>query len=135
MIEERYISFEVAKLLKEKGFNEPCRSYFIDDTGDYRRCAVEITNEDCSSEQLLRPTLYMTMEWLRKKYKLFLGVGFGNDDKGEFLYMVDIYDLNSEAIEGKYKPIVEADEYLTVNPKTPAEAIGEALMYSLENLV
>lgn len=27
MIKEAYVSFEIAKLLKEKGFNEPCRAY------------------------------------------------------------------------------------------------------------
>lgn len=28
MIAEDYVSFEVAKLLKEKGFNEPCRAIY-----------------------------------------------------------------------------------------------------------
>ena len=30
MITEDYCSYEVAKLLKEKGFNEPCRAYWDD---------------------------------------------------------------------------------------------------------
>lgn len=28
MIEEAYVSFETAKLAKEKGFNEPCLFYY-----------------------------------------------------------------------------------------------------------
>ena len=32
MIQEDYVSFETAKLLKEKGFDEECQKYY----GDYK---------------------------------------------------------------------------------------------------
>ena len=31
IITEDYVSYEVAKLLKEKGFDEPCYTCYIDD--------------------------------------------------------------------------------------------------------
>ena len=151
---EEHVSFEIAKLLREKGFDEHTICRYVDDNGatekwydDYREKVLRFElnagdliepsiepkeKYELYGDTIPAPTFYEVMEWLRKKYKLFLGVGFGNDDKGEFLYMVDIYDLTSEAIEGKYKPIVEADDYLTINPKTPAEAIEEALKYLLK---
>ena len=77
----------------------------------------------------------MAMTWLRETHNLFIRVGFGNDNKGNFLYMADIYDLTNDAVDGLYKPIVEANDYLFTNPKTYEEAVEAALKYTLENLI
>lgn len=127
MIKERYVSFEIAKLLKEKGFNEPCRSYFINDTGDYRRCAVEITNKLCSSEQLLRPTLYMAMEWLRENKNILIIIephayDYVNEKNKSYSCSLWIGDNYYEYLESKDYPIYE-------------EAVEEVLKYILKNLV
>ena len=34
MIEQEYISFETAKLAKEKGFNEPCKYFYEEVSGE-----------------------------------------------------------------------------------------------------
>ena len=52
-ITEDYVSFEVAKLLKEKGFDEECQQYY----GDYKY--------PC-------PTLQMAMKWLRKTHNIVM---------------------------------------------------------------
>ena len=49
--------------------------------------------------------------------------------------MGDIYDLTKEAINAKYKPIIEADDYLSDNPKTYEEACEAAIKYCLEHLI
>lgn len=137
IIKEAYCSYEVAKLLKEKGFDVSCRSYFIDNV-DYINSSYsveELTELNMGVWETLRPTHQMAMAWLRERYNLFFGIGFGNDCNGKFLYMIDIYDLTNNAVNGKYKPIVEADDYLTDNPKTYEEAIEAALKYTLENLI
>ena len=65
MIKEAYCSFEVAKLLKEKGFNEPCRAVYeeeilrINTLCDYHNS--ELSSYVCA------PTLQMAMNWLREK--------------------------------------------------------------------
>ena len=51
MITEDYVSFEIAKLLKEKGFNEKVISFYP--LGDIQR-----------------PTLQMAMKWLREVYNI-----------------------------------------------------------------
>lgn len=69
MIEEAYCSYEVSKLLKENGFDEECRSYFIDNGDDIRNCAVHIKSINCINSQMLRPTHQMAMRWLRECWK------------------------------------------------------------------
>lgn len=129
-IEEDYVSFEIAKLLKEKGFHEDCKC-------QYGRHG-DISWTSCNNGNVTtfaRPTLQMVMKWLREVHRLYIDVGFGNDYKGEFLYMGDIYDLTKDAIYAKYKPIIEADDYLFYNPKTYEEAVEEAIKYCLEHLI
>ena len=139
MIEERYCSYEVARLLKEKGFDEECHMWYegeddlIHTNDDY---GLQTNSDHVSSYfEYAAPTHQMACDWLEQKYHLFFGLGFGNDYKGDFLYMVDIYDLTNDAVKGVYKPIVEADDYLTTSPKTVGDAIEAAIKYSLENLV
>ena len=118
MIEERRCSYEVCKLLHEKGFDVKCTDWYFE-----------------NNINIWKPTHQMACDWLAEKYHLFFKVGFGNDIEGDFLYVVDIYDLTDSAVYGRYIPMVEADDYLKTNPKTVGEAIEEALKYSLENLV
>ena len=62
MITEDYVSLEVAKLLKEKGFDEGCFKYAINDEiynkGDYVICSTE-------DVVVCIPTIQMAMKWLR----------------------------------------------------------------------
>lgn len=135
-ITEDYVSFETAKLLKEKGFDESCYQKY-DNEGylSFNHVGYINNEKSCDDFYALAPTLQMAMKWLREIYNLFFEIGFGNDCNGKFLYMTDIYDLTNNAVYGKYKPIVEADDYLTDNPKTYEDAVEAALKYCLENLI
>lgn len=68
MIEEAYVSFDTAILLKEKGFNNICRSYWH----SHNHFDFEHTKEFVSAEDvyLLRPTQQMAMRWLREVHNL-----------------------------------------------------------------
>lgn len=139
-MKEDYVSFETARLLKEKGFNETCYAcyeYFSSSVTMYSGWSFEYKGEVVhnSNNVIKCPTHQMAMKWLREIHHLHINVGFGNDYKGEFLYMGDIYDLTNDAIHAKYKPIIEADDYLSDNPKTYEEAVEAAIKYSLENLI
>lgn len=70
MIEEAYVSFETAKLLKEKGFNEGCTSYFISDN----EIALISNRRDFNNHgvYLSAPTQQMAMRWLREIFKLYI---------------------------------------------------------------
>ena len=117
-ITEDYCSKDIYRLLLEKGFDGEIHTTF--DKEGYTQASI---------------TLQMAMKWLREVHHLYIDVGFGNDYKGEFLYMGDIYDLTKDAIHAKYEPIIEADDYLSNNPKTYEEACESAIKYCLENLI
>ena len=68
MITEDYVSFEVAKLLKEKGFNEYClKNYWSSDKElhDWKWELSYNRNSDgnCNTKDCAAPTLQMAMKW------------------------------------------------------------------------
>jgi len=137
MITEDFCSFEVAKLLKEKGFDEPCRSYYIDSSGRYSRCAVEIRTINCASDEILRPTHQMAMKWLREVHKLAITVSICNENnKGNtdysnpdrWFYFFDITNTKGVVIDVKYDPF--SNEFPTYEG-----AVEAAIKYTLENLI
>ena len=72
-ISEDYVSFETAKLLKEKGFPQStfrCH-YIIDGNVHYKsfenRCGF-------GDYDIIAPTLQMAMKWLVQEYKLYVNV-------------------------------------------------------------
>ena len=85
MITEDYVSFEVAKLLKEKGFNIPVyhsiRKVYKDerpDTSIWRSDRPENYNDIeegnnhyCSYSC---PTLQMAMKWLREEHNVYIDI-------------------------------------------------------------
>lgn len=75
MITEDYVSFEVAKLLKEKGFDEYCEQIY-DGDGDLSRNICGYINEEKANEffSALAPTHQMAMKWLREVHKLHVGI-------------------------------------------------------------
>ena len=73
MITEDYCSFEVAKLLKEKGFNEPIRCWY-DNTKDFHESGVKMRNSDCINPTIMCPTHQMAMKWLREVHGLHISL-------------------------------------------------------------
>lgn len=70
MINEDYVSFETAKLLKEKGFYEKCRQYYYKDNLILSKsgiCNEELNNYKEAEEGWSAPTLQMATKWLREK--------------------------------------------------------------------
>lgn len=134
MIKEAYCSYELSKLLREKGFDEECIGYYVEhDPKAIRYSFLQETNSTWEERCCSAPSHQLALAWLREVHNLFLDVGFGKDFEGNFLYMVDIYDLTNDAVDGVYRPIIEADDYLKNNPKTPEEAIESAIFYVLNN--
>lgn len=70
MNKEDYVSLEVAKLLKEKGFNEPVLSQYSK-CGSVWNC-YEPENFNESTGCFSRPTLYEAQKWLRNKHNIHL---------------------------------------------------------------
>lgn len=88
MIKEDYVSFETAKLLKVKGFDEDCISVYHDGElqlvsslgvfcGEgYGEQILTYTNSECNWSPIMitAPTLQMARKWLREKHNLHIEV-------------------------------------------------------------
>ena len=119
MIQERYCSYEVAKLLKEKGFDEPCRSVYEDfgDYIDFYYTVEEQTDLQMGVFEVLRPTHQMAMDWLREIHKLHIEI-YANASVYRFIiskpggdgtYLVtDAKGPNDGNAWNDYKDVVEA---------------------------
>lgn len=71
MIKERYCSLEVSKLLREKGFNEPCRAVYEEKI--LRNTLCDYLNSQLSS-YACAPTHQMAIDWLRKKHGILISI-------------------------------------------------------------
>lgn len=111
MIAEDYCSFEVAKLLKEKGFNN-----------DYPK-------GDCTRYAC---TLQMAMKWLREEKDIFIEVEYINQKACG----CTIIEQRTGGLIAKWN--WDKFQYANKNPlvgNTYEEAVEAALKYSLENLI
>ena len=68
-ITEDYVSYETAKLLKERGFDGICGTAYETITNEHEveQCSI---SEWGKLGQVKRPTLQMAMKWLREVHKL-----------------------------------------------------------------
>lgn len=71
MTQESYVSFETAKLLKGKGFNEKSRTIYrqngIAATIGWKASNAKLSEHEFLNECVARPTTEMACAWLRKK--------------------------------------------------------------------
>ena len=74
-----YVSYEVAKILKEKGFNEYCsKEYHVGDAKkihsvgeEYYNRSYDIErNTDKKENKIAAPTLYEVQKWMREIYDI-----------------------------------------------------------------
>ena len=126
MIQEDYVSFEVAKLLKEKGFNEPCRAcYIYEKIFYYDYCS---TNFELRDNIISAPTHQMAMKWLREVHNINIEIYVvKNYDKKICEYSYTIMDLD---IQGSDDGIDCCHNY-----KTYEQACEESIKYCLEHLI
>lgn len=125
MIREDYCSFEVAKLLKEKGFGieEETRGYYPTKGDALGRLMFGTEyHHNTSQVQIAAPTHQMTMKWLRETHSIAIEPMLLSH--GWFCQIEKILeDFCKEYIN-------ETDSY-----KTYEEAVDAALKYCLENLI
>ena len=125
MITEDDCSFEVAKLLKEKGFDEGCNSYFISDN----EIALISNRRDFNNHgvYLSAPTHQMAMKWLREVHQLHISIkptwALG-DMREPCRWEYDIINLATSV-----------DPMYYVGKNTYEEAVEAGIKYCLENLL
>lgn len=143
MLTEDYVSFEIAKLLKEKGFNEYCRTIY--NAGVF--CSIaslncrwnerygEIIEEKQNSDfgiydnAISAPTLQMAMKWLREKHDQNVTVkAHNNIARLKTIYYAEVQNLSEPAEKGFcVNGCIFKDTY--------EEACESGIRYCLENLI
>ena len=118
MIQEAYCSFEVSKLLKEKGFNEPTiGTYYKDGTFNY--LCLNTWNSKFITP-ISAPTLQMAMAWLREEHRLFVNI----EPLSGIKYTWSIWFMN-ESKESESSLVYDTYE----------KACEAAINYCIENLI
>lgn len=143
MIEEAYVSLEVAKLLKAKGFNEATNRYY---NAQYNECRTvadtfmwhwndeEFMKHVMMEGAIAIPTHQMIMTWLREVHHLFINI---NIEVGD-IQMLPSYDFEESVLGYSFAIYNEETLVWMFKDKTPRsyeEAVEAAIKYSLENLI
>lgn len=124
MITEDYVSFETAKLLKEKGFNYPCRVVYSPKGIVKHYLKEEVYAHHLKGHKKLCPTLQMTMKWLRKIHNIDIIV-HPQYDGIKWTYSAIIIKLSIPCTEIR----------LNDNKDKKEEVCEEVIKYCLENLI
>jgi len=151
MLTEDYVSFETAKLLKEKGFPQEYDHYHAlvyneedyEDEYEVQRMVVEtrIVKAGTLSSypvgvpepKCYCPTLQMAMKWLREVHKKWITVTFHwHTINGETtLYYSPFIMLD----EGEYAVLEDENPFKMKPFNSYEEACEAAIKYCLENLI
>jgi hypothetical protein len=136
MITEDYVSFEVAKLLKEKGFDSEGVSevggYYIDYNRDSHQIGLAteslMLNKDLEENEYLRPTLQMAMKWLREVHRLFIFISTWAMLEDSIQYYFEIREIKTHDFETLY-------DYTSKELNSFEKVAEAAIKYCLENLI
>jgi hypothetical protein len=122
MITEDYVSFEVAKLLKEKGFDVPCIGLYSVRSKEFHLDCTKRCNNGGLFEYAA-PSHAMVMKWLRETHHIDICVCRELDEQGKCFngYIAVVYQNDCYKVT-----IREVTEDLTYE-----EAANKAIKYCL----
>ena len=125
-IEEDYVSFEIAKLLKEKGFDDEYTNAFYDKAGNlyFIDLLSDLSKHPNNDTDIAASTLYVAMKWLRDIHNLDI-IAPPQFDNSKWTYSAIIFKLSIPCTEIR----------LNDNKDKKEEACEAAINYCLENLI
>ena len=123
MTQEAYVSFETAKLLKEKGFDEPCHYFYKPDSSDLYYGTEQINSQ--IGRFYNAPTQQMAMRWLREVHKIYIDISPTYSEVEKTIHFIwQIFDSN-------YDDIGDCEIFYSKYEK----AVEDAIKYCLEHLI
>jgi hypothetical protein len=136
-IEEDYVSFETAKLLKEKGFEGySIISIFDEDAAnayikELQEKHLPYSSDDPKLKEFYypQPTLQMAMKWLREKHGIYIDISIYVITKDILKYNINVY-YKKHKNDSIYLGI-----HLTKECSKYEQACEAAIKYCLENLI
>ena len=134
MIKERYVNLEVAKLLRDKGFDEECTKLYNINNGlvfeGDEACNSELTE---ISELITRPTQAVACDWIEEKYNISIELW-----TGLFGYEMSVryakknFTLTGEIINKEDMPFGDNSDGSWSNKE---QAYNDMIKYVLINLI
>lgn len=120
MIKEAYVSFEVAKLLNERGFIQETLMVYNQNGNFMPNGAIEDTYQVFYSA----PTHQMAMAWLREVHHIAINIGWGEVFEEQYHWWSIVLNMDNGNIlyDGDYCASYE-------------ETVESTLKYCLENLI
>lgn len=129
MIENKdYVTFDVAKLLKEKGYDKPSKYYYRKDDGNFMEAFSLLYNDmGFDTVECIAPTLVEAAKWLR--------------EKGVYLYPVPELDKRTGNVWYKIKIITHSDlvwgrkgKIIPICSESYEEALDAGIEYALKHV-
>jgi len=140
MVQEAYVSFETAKLLKEKGFDEDINLWYDKNGDKFFKYHYEISRDwrVRQNQQVYQcPTQQMAMRWLREAHNLVICAEIANENnKGNTDYSNPdrwswFFDLTNE----KGVVIEPESDYILNEFDSYEDAVEVAIQYCLTYLI
>lgn len=133
MVTEDYCSYEISKLLEEKGFDENCAALY--DSKNEEFCEKQtgyVFNNSQWENFITAPTHQMAIKWLREIHKILISfnASFVNSIEPHFSWKIRINSLTSLNDERHFEPV-----YIHVKSESSEEACEAVIKYCLENLI
>lgn len=122
---EDFVTFELAKKLKEKGFNKRVRGYYWE-TGGLSICNTPM-NSNALENEFSAPTISQVLKWLRDDNAMFVHISIYS--KGWYCD-VYTYEYYEEDREYGANHVVQLDEFATYE-----EAALAGIEYCLDDII
>lgn len=118
------VSFKIAKMLKEKGFNETCNEIYA--YGRENIAIENLTKLDNNNDRgyLLAPTIAEVVMWLYKKHEFWICISCDCGNDNLFYSKIFSTEIGGERCVKTIK-----------NINSPTEAYEAAIEYILNNLI
>lgn len=140
MITEDFVSFETAKLLKEKGFYQDFYNALIP-IWHYNgnKKVLSFTEDDGYPSEIQEwysaPTLQMAMKWLREVHHLFIGVEPRLSFTDYYWITANIYRVRKKNSLYHAEPVDDYSCVACCDRDSFEDACEAAIKYCLENLI
>lgn len=125
-ITEDYVSFEIAKLLKEKGFDGECDYWY----GEYGEicCSPSVISVECWC-----PSQSLTLKWLREVHNIHIIPYFDKIQPSDLPYSFVVYVVDEYTATREIIACFDIDENLYWSKQE--QAVEAAILYVLKNLI
>lgn len=130
---EDFVSFEIAKKLKEKGFSlEKTEIYGkFDSDGLFHSQLYFNYFETMDCDEIIAPTISQVLKWLRKEKKISVEVGIHCLLK----WMCTIYGFNDELVDFTQYSNNGIDDTVFILYETYEQAALAGIEYTIDNLM